>query len=68
MEDFRSRCLLCDGTGWRYVQIEGERNPRVTRCECRRRRQGRPARTAAHNNRKVAVPLDFKSAAAGDNE
>jgi len=51
-----SRCLTCNNTGWRYVQVNGEQ--RVTRCECwlRRRRQ-------------LADPaVDRKAAAAGERE
>ncbi len=60
----RSRCLLCNDTGWRYVTSESQRDPRVTRCECKRRRQVTPERP--RRTRRNAQFLDHKAAAAGE--
>jgi hypothetical protein len=45
-------CSLCDGSGWRPIQL-GNGDRAVTRCECQRPKQ-------------PPVLVDGKSAAAGD--
>jgi hypothetical protein len=49
-------CILCGGSGWRPLKIDGDR--RVTRCECRLDRR------VEHGD--VVAVVDHKSAAAGE--
>jgi hypothetical protein len=51
-----SRCLMCNGTGWRVFMIDARGDRRVRRCEC-----------VAQRREVAAVPVaDYKAAAAGE--
>jgi hypothetical protein len=52
-----SRCMMCDGSGWRLVMNDTRGDRRVTRCECSRPQPG------VRSRRPV---VDHKAAAAGE--